>query len=379
MDKSLIASISNWLPRSAIIKYFLNVGKAAIKNVEELDTALINLHKSVDMSAGELESFYNSSNDIAKQMGVSTKEIMEQATAWGRLGFNTAEAATQMARLSSQFKLISPGMTDDESISGLDTIMKAYDIDVNDALDGIMSKVNVIGNKFGLSNSDIAAMLQASVSAMAEGNNTLEETIALETAAFEITQDRSVGDGFKTVALRLRGLNEETQAFDDSLKTISGDLYSLTGVSIMQGEDTYKSTYQILKEMSGVWDDLTDSQKTEALELMFGKTGTSTGAAVLKNFDAAKKAMKEMASSAGNAEAEIATAMDSIAYKANMLKETGTGIAQNLFNREDMKNVLNIINTLGEGLDWLTEKIGLFGSAGLGAGIFSLFKSGKLK
>lgn len=332
------------------------------------------------MTANQLEDFYYKSNDVAKQMGVTTNEIITQAAAWSRLGFSSAEAATQMAELSSQFKLISPGMTSDEAVSGLVSIMKAYGIEVEDVLDGIMSKVNVVGNKFALSNSNIINMLQDSVSAMAEGNNTLEETIALETAAFEITQDENVGNGFKTVALRLRGINEETEELDDSLKTISGDLYDLTGVSVMQDADTFKSTYQILKEISDIWDSLTDKAQADALELMFGKHRANIGSAVIANFEAAERAMNEMANSAGNANAELSIAMDSVAYKANIFKEIGTGIAQNLFNREDMKTVLDTINSLGEGLDWLTEKLGLFGSIGLGTTLFASFKNvGRLK
>ena len=41
---------------------------------------------------------------------------------------------------------------------------------------------------------------------MAEANNTLEETIALETAAVEITRNaENVGTMFKTLSMRVRG------------------------------------------------------------------------------------------------------------------------------------------------------------------------------
>lgn len=182
-------------------------------------------------------------------------------------------------------------------------------------------------------------------------------------------------NGFKTVALRLRGLNEETEEVDESLKTIKGDLFELTGVSIMKDENTYKSTYQILKEMSEVWDGLTDKTKAEALEMMFGKLRANIGASVLKNFAAAEKAMEDMASSAGSADAEMAVAMDSIEYKINSLKETGTGIAQNIFNREDMKMILDLFAKFANGIDFLTEKLGLFGTIGVGAGLFTTLKN----
>lgn len=374
-----INSFKVWLSASTAVMLLVNKLREMPKSVKELDTALVDLKKTTSMTASQLEDFYYAANDVAKQMGVTTKEIIDQASAWSRLGYSSEEAATQMAKLSSQFKLISPGMTSDEAVSGLVSIMKAYGIEVEDVLDGIMSKVNVVGNKFALSNSNIINMLQDSVSAMAEGNNTLEETIALETAAFEITQDENVGNGFKTVALRLRGINEETEELDDSLKTISGDLYDLTGVSVMQDADTFKSTYQILKEVSEVWDSLSDKTQADALELMFGKHRANIGSAVISNFDAAKKAMDEMANSAGNANAELTIAMDSIEYKANKTKEIGTGIAQNLFKREDMKSVLDTINSLGEGLDWLTEKLGLFGTTALiGGGILGGKNLGKV-
>lgn len=368
---------TSWVSSTFIVMQLVQALKTGIKSVIDLDTSLVDLSKTTKMSENQLKQFYYSANDVAKQMGVSTKEIIDQASAWSRLGYSTATASTQMAKLSSQFKLISPGMTSDEAVKGLVATMKAYDIEVSDVLDGIMSKINVVGNNFALSNSDIIAMLQDSVSAMAEGNNTLEETIALETAAFEIAQDRSVGNGFKTVSLRLRGLNEETQELDDSLKTIKGDLYDLTGVSIMQDANTYKSTYQILKDISDVWDSLTDKNQAEALELMFGKQRANVGAAVLKNFSAAEKAMGEMANSAGNAEAEMAVAMDSIGYKLNELAQTGIGISQNLFERNDIKVVIDLLTSVAEAIDYLTDKLGLFGTSAVLA--FGFFNKGKSK
>ena len=39
--------------------------------------------------------------------------------------------------------------------------------------------------------------------------------------------------------MRIRGMNEETESLDDTLKTIKGDVYELTNnkVSIMEDED----------------------------------------------------------------------------------------------------------------------------------------------
>ena len=141
--------------------------------------------------------YYYQANEVAKQMGVTTAEIINQASAWSRLGYSSAEAASKMAKYSSMFASISPGMNVDTATDGLVSVMKAFDIgndNPDDVLDGIMSKINIIGNTAATSNAEIVNMLTRSSSAMKEANNTLEETIALETAAVEITRDdASVG------------------------------------------------------------------------------------------------------------------------------------------------------------------------------------------
>lgn len=103
----------------------VNGVKKAVSTITELDTALVDLKKTTAMNENQLENFYYDSNNVAKQMGVTTKEIIDQASAWSRLGYNTAEASTEMAKLSSQFASISPGMSVNESQSGLVSIMKA--------------------------------------------------------------------------------------------------------------------------------------------------------------------------------------------------------------------------------------------------------------
>ena len=204
-----MSSFTYWTSSTFFVMKAIQSIKGGIGTVRSLDTALVDLKKTTTMTASELEDFYYSSNKVAKQMGVTTEEIINQASAWSRLGYSSAEAATKMAKYSSMFASISPGMNIDAATDGLVSMMKAYNIgndNPDDVLDGIMSKINIIGNTAATSNAEIVNMLSKSSSAMAEANNTLEETIALETAAVEITRDDdSVGTAFKTVAMRIRG------------------------------------------------------------------------------------------------------------------------------------------------------------------------------
>lgn len=184
----------------------ISLGREGFQTIREIDTALVDLKKTTAMNSSQLEDFYFDSNDVAKQMGVTTQAIIEQASAWSRLGYNTKESSTQMAELSSQFAAISPDMDLDTATDGLVSSMKAFDIEVSNVERDIMDNINRIGNTAATSNGEIVDMLTRSSAAMAAANNTIQETIALETAAVEITRNaETTGTAFKTLSMRIRG------------------------------------------------------------------------------------------------------------------------------------------------------------------------------
>lgn len=190
--------LTHWTSPTFITMKAIAEVKQGISSIKQLDTALVDLKKTTTMTASQLEDFYYDSNDVAKQMGVTTEEIINQAAEFSRLGYSSAEAATQMAKYSSWFKTISPGMSIEQAGDTLTSVMKAFKYDVQD-VEKIMSMINTVGNNFAVSNADISEILTRSSSAMMEANNSLADTIAVGTAATEITRDAaSVGTALKT-------------------------------------------------------------------------------------------------------------------------------------------------------------------------------------
>lgn len=386
--KDGMSSFSYWTSSTFLAMKMFNSVKGGVSSVRELDTALVDLKKTTTMTASELEKFYYDSNATAKEMGVTTKEILEQASAWSRLGFSSAEQATKMAKYSSMFNLISPGMDLDSSTDGLVSVMKAFKIgleDTDDIVDGIMSKINIIGNTQAVNNSDIVEFLTRSSSAMAEANNSLEETIALGTAATEITRDAaSVGNALKTVSMRIRGYDEETESYTNDVEQLSGKIADLTkttatpgGISLFSdnAKTEFKSTKQLFDEISKIYSNLTDKTQAKLLEVLAGKRQGQIVGSILNNYESVENSMESMANSAGNADAEMSVVVDSLDYKLNRLKETGTSVAQNLFKREDMKTIVDGLTSVMDVISLLTSKLGLIKSIGLGAGLFAGFKN----
>lgn len=79
--------------------------------------------------------------------------------------------------------------------------------------------------------------------------------------------------------MRIRGASTEleqagldTEGMAESTAKLREEIKSLSGVDIMLDENTFKSTYQIMDELSQKWQDLTDIQQASVTELIAGKS-----------------------------------------------------------------------------------------------------------
>lgn len=98
-------------------------------------------------------------------------------------------------------------------------------------------------------------------------------------------------------------------------------------------------------------------------------------ASIIGNFDTVDKSLDTMADSAGNAENEMSIIMESLDYKINELKETATGIFQNIFQTEEMGNLIGLLTGLLNVLDGITSTFGLLGTAMIAVPIIAFIKN----
>lgn len=385
--KQLKSANAQFLATYFSFQDYIRYLRSAISTVKELDYALVDLKKTTSMSDSELRQFYFDSNDTAKALGVTTKEIIDQAAAWSRLGYSSKDAATEMAALSAQFAQISPGMSLDTATDGLVSTMKAFHVDVADVEREIMDVINKTGNTMATTNEEIVNMLERSSAAMSAANNSIKETIALESAAVQVTRNaETTGTAFRTISMRIRGYDEETEEFVGGIEELTGKVADLTktaknakGISLFTDEtkSTYKSTYQILKDISEIWDELTDANQAELLETLAGKRGGQVLAGILgtENFKEVERALKNMEESAGSADAEMSIVEESIQYKLNNLQQTWIGIIQKIVDNGFLGKILDALTAISEVIKDIVEATGPIPSIISGIGIMELLKN----
>ena len=207
---------------------------------------------------------------------------------------------------------------------------------------------------------------------MNEGSNSLDESIALITAANEVVNDpSSVGTALKTLTLRLRGakteLEKEGLDIENMATTTSqlqAKLLALTGgkVDIMLNETTFKNSTQILREMAEAWEDMDDISRASALELMGGKRQANVLSALIQNFDTVEDVIETSANSSGSALRENEKYLDSIQGKIDQFNNA----LQAMWSDTLDSDVVKVFVELGTGLVKALDAIGPLNIAFIG-------------
>ncbi len=122
--KQKLGKFAGWFSIATVVMRSVNELKNMYREVVELDTALVDLRKTTDGTNEELEKFYVDANKIGKQLGVTTKDVIQATSEWSRLGYSIKDAQ-EMAKTSSIFASISPGMDIESATDGLVSAMKA--------------------------------------------------------------------------------------------------------------------------------------------------------------------------------------------------------------------------------------------------------------
>jgi TP901 family phage tail tape measure protein len=240
--------------------------RQGIAVVHEVDTAFTDLRKVAQESDDVLRQFANTAAfDIAEGIGSTGRDIIDLTADFERLSY-ALEDAQELAKNTGVYMNVGDITDSQEAMQELVSTMKGFGLQAEDST-RIVDEFNEVGNRFAISSAGIGEALQRSSASLAQANNSLEQSIALAVAANDVIQNpEQVGSALKTVSLRIRGakteleeMGEETDGMATSVSKLREEMLALTKVDIMENNGkTFKSTYDILLEISKVWDKLSD-------------------------------------------------------------------------------------------------------------------------
>lgn len=340
--------------------------KMMVEEVSSLDAAMINLRKVTDETDETYRKFIVSSQKQAAQLHATTTDVVEQSAEWAKLGFNIQEAQ-ELSKVSMIYSKV--GEVDNTTaVSDLVTVLKAFNQTADESIQTV-DALNKLGNNFATDAKSLGEGISVSASALAMAGNDLNQALALITGGTEITQNaRETGNAIKVISLRLRGmkgqleeLNEETEGIE-SISKIQTQILNLTNnkVNIFNDDGSFKSTYEILKEISEIYNDLSDTSKASLTEIMFGKVRANQGLAVIQAFQSGQieKAYETAVNSAGSATEEFDKLSEGIAAHVQDFKQAFETLSNTIIDSDLIKFVVDSGTTILNILSTITDTLG---------------------
>lgn len=364
--------------------------REAYNNVVDIDTSMTNLKKVTNETESAYSSFLSSASSQARELGASISDVIDSTAEWSRLGY-TLDESQELAKWSTVLSNIGDGIDSaSDAASYLVSILKGFRMEA-DEVEHVVNVLNSVGNNEPISESGIAEALVRSASALSAAGNSFEESVSLISAANSVLQDPdTVGTTLKTISMYLRASKTDAEAFGVSVDDMAGsvselrsELKSLTGVDIMKDAagTEFKSTYQILKEISAVWDKLTDVSKANVTEMLGGKRNSNAVLSVIEQFSIAEKSMEDAANSSNSAMTEQERMMDSIEGRLKQLNASFEKFSNDVMSSDLIKFFVTLATKIVDAADGTVNLAGSIPAITAAiSGVLSVMQmSGKLK
>lgn len=177
--------IFTYFSGSSIIFKAFNELKKGVQYVREIDLALTELKKVTDETEETYNQFLQTAAKTGARLGTTISAVTEAVATFAKLGYSMQQSS-EMAEAAIVYKNVGDNIasTGDAADSIISTL-KGFGLEASESM-AIVDKFNEVGNKFAITSQGIGEALRLSASALNEGKNSLDESIALITAANEV-------------------------------------------------------------------------------------------------------------------------------------------------------------------------------------------------
>lgn len=361
---NLLNTLMQYFGITRIIGAVQNSFQKMVQEVRDLDVELTEFSKVTDLSAEQTQKFIDKCYDLGDTVARTGTEVVQATTLFKKMGY-TIDESMNFAQDALMWTNVADGMvTVENSTNMLISTMKAFE-EQGLSSTHVIDALNEVSNNYSTSSSALSDNLSTVAATLAVSGTSFEQTVGLMTAGIEIMPEKAskVANGLKTISQRIRQIDGDTA---DKLDEFLGE-QGISRFDEVTGE--LKGTYQILEEISGVWDNLTVNQRQYIGEVMAGKNQITVLNALMMNFKTAINATETAMNSSGSAARENARVLDSIQGHIQRFQSAFEELSKNLINSEVFKQVVDFGTNLIKILISLTDEswklITIFGGTGI--------------
>lgn len=320
---------------------------AMVKNVFDLDSALVEFKKVSDLSGKGLEKFTDQAYEAGKATAKTGVEMIDAATQFRKMGYGD-QTSLDLAKYATMFQNVADAeISAGDAAKFINSQMKAYGEEFSkyatkgEAAAKVIDSVNEVANKNAVGTNDLQLALTKTSAAMSMFGNSYDQTIGIMTAGTEIMvgMPSQVARGWRTISANV------LKAAQDNERYVAAN--GKVDISMRKSNGEMKNTYEIMKSLyegqEGVskgWKELSKEEQGLIATELAGKQNMEKFSAVMSNFGTAIKATTEAQKSHGSAAKENAKYLDSLEGRLQALKSAWSRFANATLKSDTVKVAL---------------------------------------
>ena len=353
---------------------FRNISSAVV----QLNSDITELSKVSSATSDQIYDDFSSYADIAKDIGGTISDTISATADWSRNGYSIPDSK-ELARVALLYKNVGDGIDIDSANKSLISTLRGFEMEADEA-EKIIDIYNNVSNNEPIDSGGIGEAMQRSAASFNAANTSLQESVALISTTNSVVQNpEKVGNMWKVVSMRIRSATaeleeagEDTDGVVKSTADLQKMIKSMTGYDILEKDGkTFKSIYNIVLNISKVWNKLSDTNQSALLQALAGKQQSNALSAALSNTKLLEKSYQEAMNSAGSAAEEEKKYQTSIKYSIEQNKAKLEELSNDFLSSDLLKGVIDAGGKFIDILDVIISKLHLIPTllGGIGAGI----------
>ena len=327
----------------------------AVKTVKDLDKYLTEQAMVTGKTRKETYALLGAYQNMASELGATTKEVAEVTTQFLRQGKSTADALTLTRAAVSAAKVA--GISGAESVNYLTTALNGFQLAAEDAMK-VSDKFAAIAATSATSYQEIATALSKVASQANIAGMSIDFTTALLAKGIETTREpaESIGTALKTIIARMRELTDYGKTLEDGMNINNVETQlAYVGIALRNANGELRSTEEVLNELGSKWETFSSNQQAAVAKALAGTRQQSRLIAMMQDYERVTELQEIAQRSAGATAAQAATYMEGMEAALNKVNVAWEKIVTAVTNSDIIigfiEGVSNAMDHLGAFLE----------------------------
>lgn len=369
-----MSSFSYWTSSTFLVMKAIQEIKKAVTFAKELDSALVNINYTMDVTSSQLENIGNKSIDMAKNLKTSVENVLGAV----KLYANAKETADSILEKAQPAIMLSnvTGFSGEESAKYLQTIMNQFDL-TQDHLMSISDTIQGVSQSMAHDFSDGIVQINEGISTSGEVARAAGMDLADYASMIGLLVEKTglagsqLGNSVKTIITRTTKAGEILGIDEGEISDAEKALRNV-GVEVRKTDGEFNAFNDTMRELAKQWDSLSDVEKSNIAFNLAGTRQINVIQTLLRNWSEYEELVNKANNSTGVTFENQEKYASSLEGKMKGLSSTFTSIGDNIFRSDDLSVIVDGLTKIAELFDTITNKTKMLGTIGLGAGLFGI-------